>query len=243
MSGQKLPPFNAVPPRAKRDRRLQGSHHAVLQAVAEHDRFSLYNGGQPCWASVRTIARETGLHRVTVQSAIRDLVNWRYVESRRISQNKNHLAVIYDEPGGSPQAATGWQSTGCHGGSAQAAMGGSPQAAQSISLNQIPNQTPEANSAEAAPSLEARRARTYGEHLRLVEAWIKELKDQQDLTDGQFLKAEKAIEELEAIDEACEGHTGDPIGGWARRLASDLRNLYDRSSCETRSTGSNDRGA
>jgi hypothetical protein len=210
MSGQKLPPFNAVPPRAKRDRRLQGSHHAVLQAVAEHDRFSLYNGGQPCWASVRTISRETGLHRVTVQSAIRDLVSWRYVESRRISQNKNHLAVIYDDPGGSPQAATGWQSTGCHG--------GSPQAAQSISFNQIPKQTPEANSAEAAPRSEARRAPTYGEYLRLVEAWIKELEGRQYLTDGQFLKAEKVIEELEAIDEAYEGHTGDPIGGWARRL-------------------------
>jgi hypothetical protein len=47
----------------------------------------------------------------------------------------------------------------------------------------------------------------------LVEAWIKELEGRQYLKDGQFLKAEKVIEELEAIDEAYEGHTGDPIGG------------------------------
>jgi hypothetical protein len=157
ITGMPLPPFDALPPRAKGDRRLQASHYAALLAVAFHDRFSQHNGGQGCWASVRTLARETGLHYVTVARAIQDLLAWGYLWERSVD-NRRHLAVDYSEAV-SPGANKGV--------SVQANRGVSPGANRS----KPSKKPPKANSAEAVEGERApspiRAARERGQVLYL----------------------------------------------------------------------------
>jgi DNA-binding MarR family transcriptional regulator len=97
MSDRKLPPYDAMPPRAASDERFSIRHFRALMVIARHDRFSQYTGGQACWASAKTLASETGMHGRTMQLVIADLIAWGYLIEDRRSQNRRHLAVVYED--------------------------------------------------------------------------------------------------------------------------------------------------
>ena len=229
-----LPPFDALPARAKRDLRLQAAHYAVLLAIASHDRFSLYNGSQACWASINTIAGETGRHRVTVVRAINDLIAWGYLTSHRKSQNVRHIAIVYSEPTGSAQATTkpaangkGCVSTGYHGGSVQATRVVARQNAKSKprKANSAPSitfkQNLKSNSAEATRRPQKDGARSPlsglsdGAFLRRLEALIPNYQNG-PLSHGKIETVKAFYVRCGEIWETYE--LGDPLNGWARRL-------------------------
>jgi hypothetical protein len=93
--------FAPLPPRALGDKRLAGLHLRVLGAVALHDRMAgALNKGQGCWAGPKGIAAKCGgANLANVCSAITDLTNWGYLESRYHpdDRRKRVLHVVYND--------------------------------------------------------------------------------------------------------------------------------------------------
>jgi hypothetical protein len=87
----------------------------------------------------------------------------------------------------------------------------------------------ERHSAEAAPfSKNGAGHRVWpAAFLRRAEDWIKKLEKQPFLSDGEWKEACNVREELDSIAEGFDAHTGDPIGGWAARLSSELGFLIE----------------
>ncbi len=65
------PLFAAIPLQAIGDRRLNAAHFQVLTAIAWHDQFGA--NGIGCYASLKTLAKETGLAQTTVSECTGDL--------------------------------------------------------------------------------------------------------------------------------------------------------------------------
>ncbi len=71
MADQKKPLFAAIPLQAIGDRRLSAAHFQVLAIIAWHDQFGA--NGIGCYASLKTLAKETGLAQTTVSECTGDL--------------------------------------------------------------------------------------------------------------------------------------------------------------------------
>ncbi len=115
--------FAAIPVRALSDTRLSAIHFRALGVVAYHDRFSgPRSAGQGCWAGLRTMAREMGVHHTNASTALTDLVGWEYFDAKPHPMNRRTKVyrVIYDDldihttaddgnslPGGKPSETNG----------------------------------------------------------------------------------------------------------------------------------------
>ncbi len=64
MADQKKPLFAAIPLQAIGDRRLSAAHFQVLAIIAWHDQFGA--NGIGCYASLKTLVKETGLAETTI---------------------------------------------------------------------------------------------------------------------------------------------------------------------------------
>lgn len=88
--------YSHVPPRAATDERLTLAHLRVLVLIGK---VNTQQGW--CQLSQTAAADLFGMHRKTVNAAISDLVEWRYVERRTQEQTKTafcHYRVLIDEP-------------------------------------------------------------------------------------------------------------------------------------------------
>lgn len=88
--------FAAIPGRANCDDRLSGLHFRVLGTIAGHDRMG--RNGQCCWAGRNTLAELVGCHPSRVSTAIRDLIEWGYLEEQRHEEDgrKKGYRVVYE---------------------------------------------------------------------------------------------------------------------------------------------------
>jgi len=96
MSGPAKAQYAPIPISAMGDTRLGAAHHRLLQAIAYHDRFG--KNGSGCYATHGTLAEMAKLNRVTVVTALGELVAFGYVDAIRSASDlrKRTYRVIYD---------------------------------------------------------------------------------------------------------------------------------------------------
>ena len=94
-----ITPFAALPLRALADPRLTRLRLCTLGIIAWHDRRSEpLKKGAGCWASHKTLCHEIGCHYTRLSTAIRDLIAFGYLTSRKNPRKKWHriYTVIYE---------------------------------------------------------------------------------------------------------------------------------------------------
>jgi len=86
MADQKKPLFAAIPLQAIGDRRLSAAHFQVLAIIAWHDQFGA--NGIGCYASLKTLVKETGLAETTISECTGQLETFGHLAKSRHPLNR-----------------------------------------------------------------------------------------------------------------------------------------------------------
>ncbi len=86
MAKKEKPLFAALPLQAIGHRGLSASHFHVLAAIAWHDQLGA--NGIGCYASLKTLARETGLAQTTISECTGELEGFGLLKKSRHPRNR-----------------------------------------------------------------------------------------------------------------------------------------------------------
>jgi DNA-binding MarR family transcriptional regulator len=244
------PAFAPIPMRALGDQRMTATHFRALAAISYRDRFG--RNGQGCWASPQDLAALAACNATNLVTAISDLVSWGYIsraprpddKRKRVyrvvytDQDHAHAKVVRPQANETPEIVcpNGQDRLPSFGTFPNDYNGPTPEETLREDIGQSPL---ERNSAEAGtvpsrpvpPLKNNSYARliynrgAVGDRLENIEGWLKA--GGRRLTHSEVRSCRSWLELCDQASEIHNAHEGDPIGGWAYRLAQELAALLE----------------